>query len=74
MMGLQLHGLACRSACPHVQKCVPALTALLPPLQTVQGDDPPGLQPGHGRLVVAELREEQDGTCEWDVVKVGSRA
>lgn len=73
MMGLRLHGLRADllAPCPKVCPCVDGFAL---PLQTVLGDDPPGLQPGHGRLVVAELREEQDGTCEWDVVKVGARA
>jgi len=37
--------------------------------KTIIGKEPPGLDRGHGRLVVAELQED-DGVCEWKTQKV----
>lgn len=40
--------------------------------KTIVGVDPPGLDPGHGRMVLARLVEEDKGDewCRWEVEKI----
>lgn len=39
--------------------------------KTIVGDDPPGMDPGHGRIVLAEMvMDKSTGACSWEVIKV----
>lgn len=38
--------------------------------RTIQGEDPPGMDPGHGRVVLAEMVTNKTGACSWEVIKV----
>ncbi len=40
--------------------------------KTVLGPDPPGLQRGNGRLVVAEKTHDKEMGCVWEPTKVWS--